>query len=237
MKMRHELKFYISNSDYLTLSNRLSAILPLDKNAQKEGSYSIRSLYFDDAEQTALDEKLLGAQMRKKYRIRIYDGSSDLIRLECKLKKDSMTAKESAIISLSQYKAMEKGDLNWMFDRSDNPIFKEYYLSNALKHLMPAVVVDYNRVPYIAQEGNVRITFDLDLRANINTPGLYDDRMVTTQVMPEGMQILEVKYDAFLPSYIKNIIQLDRLEQCTISKFVLCRQRLLNYRGYEYDMW
>ena len=73
-KYRHELKFKISNSAAEVLKQKLSLILGKDKNAYYEdGSYLIKSLYFDNLDSTSYYEKMDGVLYRKKYRIRIYN--------------------------------------------------------------------------------------------------------------------------------------------------------------------
>ena len=57
---RHELKYYINYRDYTLLRGVLKALMPLDPHAGPNGDYHIRSLYFDDAYETALVEKMAG---------------------------------------------------------------------------------------------------------------------------------------------------------------------------------
>lgn len=52
--------------------------------------YMIRSLYFDDCYECAYEEKLAGVEARSKYRIRIYNYSDSIIKLECKHKEGSI---------------------------------------------------------------------------------------------------------------------------------------------------
>ena len=59
--------------------------LTRDKHA-RAGGYTIRSLYFDDYCNSAYEEKDAGILMRKKYRVRIYNGSDKVIKLERKKK-------------------------------------------------------------------------------------------------------------------------------------------------------
>ena len=51
-----------------------------------DGKYEIRSLYFDNMEDKALREKLDGISVREKYRLRMYNGDTSVIRLERKVK-------------------------------------------------------------------------------------------------------------------------------------------------------
>jgi len=56
-KGRHEIKHYISLSDYYVLKSRLSAVMELDSHVDKAtGQYQIRSLYFDDLNDTCLNK-------------------------------------------------------------------------------------------------------------------------------------------------------------------------------------
>ena len=58
-KYRHELKFKISDAAAEVLKQKLSLILKKDKNAfYEDGSYLIKSLYFDDRESSSYYEKL-----------------------------------------------------------------------------------------------------------------------------------------------------------------------------------
>ena len=73
-RYRHELKYLISYGQKADLNVRMAPLLDHDSHA-RDGSYTIRSLYFDDYWNTAYQEKVDGVLTRKKYRIRIYDYS------------------------------------------------------------------------------------------------------------------------------------------------------------------
>ena len=85
MKFRHELKHEISLMDYYVLRQRLQAVAQPDIHGEN-GSYKIRSLYFDDDFDTALKEKINGINLREKFRLRFYDDDVIYIRLEKKSK-------------------------------------------------------------------------------------------------------------------------------------------------------
>ena len=91
---RHELKYLISEADKAELAVRMAPVLRPDPNAVG-GRYAIRSLYFDDYWNSALEEKESGVLLRKKYRIRIYNYSDRRIQLERKKKYGSWIYKES----------------------------------------------------------------------------------------------------------------------------------------------
>ncbi len=99
---RHELKYLISYGQKADLNLRLAPLLEQDSHA-RGGCYMIRSLYFDDYWNTAYQEKVDGVLMRKKYRIRIYDYSDRVIKLERKRKRDSWIYKEDASLTHGQF--------------------------------------------------------------------------------------------------------------------------------------
>ena len=80
-RFRHELKYLISYAQKADLNVRMAPLLGFDKHA-KNGGYMIRSLYFDDYWNTAYQEKVDGVLLRRKYRIRIYDYSDRVIKLD-----------------------------------------------------------------------------------------------------------------------------------------------------------
>lgn len=84
-RYRHELKYLINEGEHAALACRMAPVFKLDKHAQA-GGYTIRSLYFDDYCNSAYEEKDAGILMRKKYRVRIYNGSDKVIKLERKKK-------------------------------------------------------------------------------------------------------------------------------------------------------
>ena len=53
---------------------------------QTDSCYEIRSLYFDDCDDSFLEENESGVDQRKKYRIRIYDTKGEIIHLKLRKK-------------------------------------------------------------------------------------------------------------------------------------------------------
>lgn len=81
MEFRHEWKHEIGYSDLLALRCRLGAVMDRDAHAT-DGTYRIRSLYFDNLADRALREKIDGINCREKFRIRYYNDNSSLLLLE-----------------------------------------------------------------------------------------------------------------------------------------------------------
>ena len=90
---RYELKFIINVHQKNVMANKLSKICQRDPFSDADGGYLISSLYFDDYNQSAIFDKLSGISDRKKFRIRVYNYQSDVIKLERKIKRENVTDK------------------------------------------------------------------------------------------------------------------------------------------------
>ena len=223
--LRHELKFYIGWQEYKLIRANLAPVLSLDENTKNPEGYLIRSLYFDDMYDTAMFEKLVGVQRRDKYRIRIYDYSDKIIKFECKSKYDAYISKTSAGISRAQTEAILGGDYSSLLT-SGNPLLRDIYIKRNTVLLRPAVVVDYLREAYIYRAGNVRITFDKDVRAGVGSFDIFSRELPTYPVVERDQMVLEIKYDDYLPTLIRGLVKSLTGDASAISKYVMCRSRL-----------
>ncbi|HEX3078186.1 MAG TPA: polyphosphate polymerase domain-containing protein [Lachnospiraceae bacterium] len=222
LTMRHELKHYINYCDYLALRNRLKVIAKQDSNVTNDGTYRIRSLYFDNYNDKALKEKLYGVNQREKFRIRYYNDNHDFIRLEKKSKIHGLCSKVSSPITREECERILRGDIEWM-KVSNRAVIIELYAKMNYQLLRPKTIVDYTREPYIYEPGNVRVTIDSKLRTGIYQSNLFDQEAPTLAASEENIMILEVKYDDFLPQIIEDIIQVKDRRATAFSKYVACR--------------
>ena len=223
MKMaqyRHEWKHEISLSDRIAIRQRLRAVAGTDVHAEG-GRYLVRSLYFDNLADKALREKLDGVSRREKFRIRYYNGDTGVIHLEKKSKQGSLGTKTTAVISSEEAQALVSGDLDWM-PCSGRPLVQELYSKIRSQGLQPKTIVDYIREPFVYAPGNVRVTLDYDLRTGLGCTDFLDPNCVT---IPAGDSptILEVKWDAYLPSVIRDAVQLKGCRSSPFSKYAACR--------------
>ena len=200
---RHEWKHELNYLDLLTIRQRLQAVMEPDPHAV-DGKYLIRSLYFDNPEDKALREKIDGVNLREKFRIRYYNGD-----------------KYSASLSREEAQAIVDGDLDWMMD-SGKPLVQELYCKMRSQRLQPKTIVDYTREPFIYRPGNVRVTFDYDIRTGMNCTDFLNPNCIT---VPAGDApiLLEVKWDEFLPEIIRASVQTPGRRVTAFSKYAQCR--------------
>ncbi len=145
----------------------------------------------------------------------------NVISLEKKSKVNGLCKKQAVRITKEQAQEIINGEIEWM-EKSKNNLLVELYAKMHYEQLRPKVIVDYIREPFIFPAGNVRITLDRDIRT-----GLLDIDALSPDVItiPAGdvKILLEVKYDAFLPSIVRDIIQLNGRKVSAFSKYASCR--------------
>ena len=220
IRYRHEWKHEINYMDLLTIRQRLRLIAESDSHAVG-GRYEIRSLYFDNLSDKALREKVDGVNMREKFRIRYYNGDTSLIKLEKKSKRSGLGTKYSAPLTAEEAQKIVDGDLDWMMD-SDRPLVQELYCKMKYQGMAPRTIVDYTREPFIYRPGNVRVTFDYNIRTGLSCTDFLNPDCLTIPAGDAGI-ILEVKWDAFLPDIIRDIIQTPGCRETAFSKYAQCR--------------
>lgn len=219
-KLRHEWKHRISHSDMAEIISRLSLIMSDDPHYGRE-PYHIRSLYFDNIYDKALQERMNGREVREKFRIRYYNRDPDYIVLEKKCKFNQMCGKLSTMVTYEQARDIIEGNYEWL-QKSDDGLCRELYAKIRAQLLKPRVIVDYTRKAFVYPIGNVRITLDYNIRTGLDNIQMFDD-IVTVPADLTDPVILEVKYDEFLPSLIRDAVQLDRRFTASFSKYAACR--------------
>ena len=219
-RYRHEWKHEISYADLLAIRQRLRAVAESDPHAEG-GRYLIRSLYFDNLDDKALREKIDGVNLREKFRIRYYNGDTSVIHLEKKSRRAGLGTKFSAALSREEAQRIVNGNPDWMMD-SGRPLVQELYCKMRWQGLRPKVIVEYTREPFIYRPGNVRVTFDYDIRTGLSCTDFLNPDCVT---IPAGDApiLLEVKWDAFLPSIIRDAVQTPGRHAEAFSKYAQCR--------------
>lgn len=221
-KLRHELKHSISPGEDLILAQRLRKLFPHDGYADSHGSYRVSSLYFDTPTDRALRQKIDGVNCREKFRLRHYNGDLSFIRLEKKYKINSLCGKLSARITARQVQKLLDGDIAFLLE-SGEPLLMELYSKMRGQLLAPRTIVTYDREAFLFEPGNVRVTIDRNLRTGLNSRDFLDPRLPHVPVS-DGITVLEVKYDEFLPEIVKMAVQIPNRQAAAYSKYAVCRK-------------
>lgn len=223
IKYRHELKYPITIAQLKQLDSRLKLLAPLDSHVDDTGGYQIRSLYFDDYEDRCMRENEDGTDPREKFRIRIYNHNIQRITLECKRKQRGKAWKDSCPLTPEQTRQLMAGrPLPGI--GSQPPLLRKLTLQMLTRQLRPKVIVEYYRTPYVCKNGNVRITLDQNIASSRDVGRFLEARVPLRPVLSLGQQLLEVKYDEYLPDTIYRSLQLENLQQTAFSKYYICRK-------------
>ena len=177
---RHELKYFIHPAEVEALRARLRPVLKMDSHCRGGKPYVIRSLYFDDIDDSAYFDKQAGVMNRDKYRIRIYRYSDAEIFLERKRKLGDLIQKSSVQITRRLCEQIIAGDPRGLY-KANNPLLKDAYVQMRTRLLRPSVIVDYEREAYLHPAQNVRITFDLKLRSGLSSFDLFNPHQCGVQ--------------------------------------------------------
>lgn len=227
-KYRHEYKYICSAQQLTCIRQRIMPYMKPDSHVESRNYYTVRSLYFDDYVNSCFYDNLSGVEPREKFRIRLYDGNVSFMKLELKQKIHGMTKKLSCPVTKEQCLIMSEGHIADI-RALDSPVYRKLCIEQQTKMLRPKIIVEYDRVPYIYREGNVRVTFDMNIRGGMYVKQFLNEKIISVPVMPSGFHVLEVKFDEFLPDSIRQAIQIDGLRQTAYSKYCICRKQ--NLRG------
>ena len=204
-RFRNEWKYLISTSEKELLELRMKHLLKKDPNAKGNG-YMIRSLYFED-----------------------YFN----IKLERKKKFGSYIYKESAPLTKEEFYKILDGDYKFLLS-SPYSLCREFYVECVSNLMRPRTIVDYDRVPWIMDEGTVRITFDSDVRAAVGSYDIFDPSLPTLPVLEPGKLVMEVKFTEMLPQIVRDLLPPNAQEFTAVSKYVLCYDKSQYLHGFEY---
>ncbi|HIS04080.1 MAG TPA: polyphosphate polymerase domain-containing protein [Candidatus Pullichristensenella avicola] len=219
---RHELKYYINPAELEALKRRLLATMRLDAHCRGGRPYNVRSLYFDDAFDSAYFDKVDGVAARDKYRLRIYNGDGEVIFLERKRKLGDLIEKHSLRVTRRLADRLISGDPRGL-QRAEAPLLREMYAAMRLGALRPAALVEYDRLAFVHPAETTRVTFDMRLRAAVTGLDLFSPG-VMLRPADEATEILEIKFDSCFPAHIRALLAGMTAQRCAISKYVMCRR-------------
>ena len=227
-KYRNEWKYNLTNQQLAMINNRLDKIMDRDSHGDN-GRYVIHSLYFDDHNDESLRDTASGYYKRYKYRIRFYDNDLSYITLEKKEKLYGRCHKRHCKLTIDEYnQIINKDYLDLVYD-TDKQLLKEFIVDIMTRDVQPKVIVNYERIAYVEEITNVRITLDMKISAAYDFDNFLTNDYISFPVQESLYNVLEVKFDDILPSYIKNIVESYSFNQLAFSKYYYCRYMLDNY--------
>jgi hypothetical protein len=200
----------------------LADTLQPDPHSNRQNEYWIRSLYFDTPGNNDYYEKMIGVDRRKKVRLRIYRIDQAKINVEIKYKVNQYILKETALVTREDAAALIGGSKEVLLSYRDSVLNQVYYIMSRDLY-RPAVIVDYEREAYISPTQDIRITFDKSIRGSSVDFDLFSSDINMTPVFDEKTMVMEIKYNHFMPDWLRNILSQASGDRYAISKYCLSR--------------
>lgn len=225
--LRYEKKYLIDQPQFYRLGSRLASVMHADPNNRGDG-YVIRSPYFDSIDDRDYFEKLEGIEVRRKIRLRTYGPGSTTAKLEMKQKEGALQKKRSVTLPREQAERLVRGDYGVLLTRSE-PLAHECYAMMATHCYLPRSIVEYRRKAFIASENKTRVTLDHHIVATEANFDLFSATLPLYPVLDPLLAVLEVKYNGFLISYIKDLLSDAGTDELSVGKYSLSRSVGLHY--------
>jgi hypothetical protein len=219
---RHEYKHIINRAEYYEAKSRFDGLLQKDEHTNGQGYYFVRSLYFDNLYDKVLREKQEGIDPREKFRIRLYNHDTSFIRLEKKGKYRGLTTKSTIPLSVDTCERIIGLSLS-LEDTGSPDLLTELYVRMKYELLRPRTIVDYKREAYVFPSGNVRVNLDTEIRTGLFRNDFFNAALPTIDTGIGSFAVLEVKYDAFFPDFIADIVKIRNRHSSSVSKYCVCR--------------
>ncbi|MCR4656871.1 MAG: polyphosphate polymerase domain-containing protein [Lachnospiraceae bacterium] len=242
---RHEDKYIINRMQAEILKQRARAVMRPDAHTRPDGLYSVRSLYFDDINNSCYRESGDGTDPRAKFRIRIYNEDKNYIRLEKKIKKRGLCRKLSAMISEEECRMLMAGripkftgdegqgsakagagDAGYQERLSAEAVKRQLFSELEAKNLRPVVIISYDRLPFIYPFLNIRFTIDTGLFYSENTDSFLEKETrfgIPAMRENDDYGIMELKWDDMVPLHLKDYLSIETLIHSRFSKYYYCR--------------
>ncbi len=221
-RFRHEYKYRIDAKQEVILQMKVLGAMQRDSHVRADGSYLVRSAYFDDIHDTCLSEKFSGCTPRSKFRIRYYNSDTSYIFLEKKSKVRGMCSKDSCRLTVEECKLFLHGNVPDITE--DTPAEKKKLFTEVrIRGLVPKVIVTYERIPFDYNGSGVRVTFDRKVTSSKELNRFLSSDYAERPVLLCGDRILEVKWGNFMPRHIKDMLRLEDLNWIALSKYSMCR--------------
>lgn len=225
MLRRLELKYVVDRTTRTALARDLAALMCPDTHAGSDGVYLVRSLYFDTPDYMAYQEKLSGAAIRHKLRVRVYGqdlSQIPLIRLEVKSRYLNFVHKITADVPREDYREIECAFKQRTLPPArllDNDGLKEFFRLQRLYNMEPKIIVQYRRQAFERKEASrVRVSLDDELLATRHLD-LFGPLCGARCLLQPGHAVFEIKVDGTLPYWLHLLISKYNLQNEAVSKY------------------
>jgi VTC domain len=229
--MRYEYKYLIDYEQLSRIRSLMQHYVQHDSYAAKfGGQYTVRSIYLDSPKMHMYHTKQDGLPHRLKVRLRGYNigDDSSQVFLELKKKYQGPILKNRGQLTFGEFKDCLRG--GFLPDNIDelprSEDIRRFFFQVYSQNLRPIVNVVYEREAFKPNHNNplndFRLTIDKNLRGAAwpRIEELYQEDGLR-YALP-NFAILELKFNQFLPHWIKPVVSKLQINKEPASKYVIC---------------
>ena len=182
----------------------------------KYGVTPIASIYFDTPDFRLINKSMEKPNYKEKLRLRSYGLANDNSPtfLEIKRKCEGIVYKRRISLLESEVEELLYSKESRKRDQISREI--EAFLENC-QNLEPKYLIIYDRVAYYQDNGDLRITIDMNPRYRTNDLNLHTS-MEGISLLDDGGAILEVKVQHSIPLWLTAILSEGKIYQTSFSK-------------------
>ena len=234
---RTEYKYLITLEDRDQFESDLDDRLVVDSLASADGCYPIVTEYYETPDRQCYWEKQRRLNSRRKIRVRIYGTEGGKIPptgfIEIKHKHFGVGAKRRLFLPVEEAIEFAQGNHEILrevkrdWTRGQRMIIAEIY--DLIEHRLfePAIQLRYDRKALMTPEGQLRITFDTELKCRSNLMCLEpDDQRFEDYIIPPEKSILEVKSIGPVPFWFREYASEIKLVRRSFSKFCTAMEQV-----------
>ena len=212
------------------IESDLSDRLVVDSLASEDGCYPIITEYFETPTRECFWQKNRRCASRRKIRVRLYGTEGGKIPptgfIEIKHKHFGFGAKRRLFLPVNEavrfaagdYEVLNESHRDW--SRSQRMIITELFDLVERHDFAPAIQLRYDRKALMTPDGQLRITFDTQLKCRSELLELQpDDQRFSQYIIPSDMSILEVKSIGAVPFWFREYAGERGLVRQSFSKF------------------
>ncbi len=226
---RLELKYIIPEDLAVRIRDFLLPFLEIDAfgATQPDMSYPVHSLYLDSPDLHTYRSTINGDRNRYKLRIRFYEGRPQApVYFEIKRREDNAIYKQRCAVVRQAVPEMMAGRIPDRRDLADNNPDDERSLHTFCRlvnqlQARPIAHVAYRREAWLSRGNNrTRVTMDRRVQS-CREPSIHLDAEMTNPVTVFGDEVvLELKFTGRFPNWMRELVQVFGLKQCSAAKYV-----------------
>lgn len=225
--LRFEFKYVLPKDLRACIEKDIEPFMMLDPFVaeREDRNYLVRSLYYDDAAYSSYYQKIEGALLRSKFRLRTYSDTprdNDRIYLEIKGRYNSLVFKRrTAFDSVTPFSECASVTDEIVRAAQGSPLGEQFVFALARRRIEPIMLIDYIRRPYVSRyDPEFRLTMDDHLYGTV-TNRLFPDHWETRREFLVDCTVMEIKFRSSIPLWFHRIIKNYGLKRVSISK--ICR--------------